>query len=564
MMGSQLQGFFTQLFHLARIFWGDKKNWSSWIILATVIAIGVFIVSLNVMINDWSKHFYDTLAELNVQLILPLIQKYLIYVALYILVSVYRSWLRKLLIIRWRQAMTEHFVERWLSKKIFYKLAQKNKMDNPDQRIAEDIHLFAKYSLELTVSFVLNFVQLGSFLMILWNLSGSPTFNLFGYDIVIKGYLVWVAIIYAFLGSVVTHLIGRKLHPLNYTQQVYEATFRGNLVRRHEHAEQIALYGGEPTEKRKLADEFAHIVKNWRAIMDKERNLGFFTVGYSRFSSMLPVLCAIPLLLLKIITFGGLMQIRSAFGTVLSSLSWFIYAYTILPEWSATISRLAQFNREMEQFEKSYCQPQPPKKAMISVENLSLFTSDHQLLLKNIQFSIQEKEWLHLKGQSGLGKSSLLRTLCGIWQYYSGQYKICLKNHLFIPQKTYLNESNLADLLRYPNQHHYSPQELNQVLNLVGLEKWQNRLEEVLPWHIVLSHGEQQRLAFARILLTKPQLLCLDEATSNLDETSALLLMQLLREQLPNTTVIFTSHQTKISQLADREVDLNSYLPEQN
>ncbi|HEA3246803.1 ABC transporter ATP-binding protein/permease [Pasteurella multocida] len=564
MMGSQLQGFFTQLFHLARIFWGDKKNWSSWIILATVIAIGVFIVSLNVMINDWSKHFYDTLAELNVQLILPLIQEYLIYVALYILVSVYRSWLRKLLIIRWRKAMTEHFVERWLSKKIFYKLAQKNKMDNPDQRIAEDIHLFAKYSLELTVSFVLNFVQLGSFLMILWNLSGSPTFNLFGHDIVIKGYLVWVAIIYAFLGSVVTHLIGRKLHPLNYSQQVYEATFRGNLVRRHEHAEQIALYGGEQTEKSKLADEFAHIVKNWRAIMDKERNLGFFTVGYSRFSSMLPVLCAIPLLLLKIITFGGLMQIRSAFGTVLSSLSWFIYAYTILPEWSATISRLAQFNREMEQFEKSYCQPQPPKKAMISVENLSLFTSDHQLLLKNIQFSVQEKEWLHLKGQSGLGKSSLLRTLCGIWQYYSGQYKICLKNHLFIPQKTYLNEGNLADLLRYPNQHHYSPQELNQVLNLVGLEKWQNRLEEVLPWHIVLSHGEQQRLAFARILLTKPQLLCLDEATSNLDEDSALLLMQLLRERLPNTTVIFTSHQAKISQLADREVDLNSYLPKKN
>ncbi|HDX1192273.1 TPA: ABC transporter ATP-binding protein/permease [Pasteurella multocida] len=564
MMGSQLQGFFTQLFHLARIFWGDKKNWSSWIILATVIAIGVFIVSLNVMINDWSKHFYDTLAELNVQLILPLIQEYLIYVALYILVSVYRSWLRKLLIIRWRQAMTEHFVERWFSKKIFYKLAQENKMDNPDQRIAEDIHLFAKYSLELTVSFVLNFVQLGSFLMILWNLSGSPTFNLFGYDIVIKGYLVWVAIIYAFLGSVVTHLIGRKLHPLNYSQQVYEATFRGNLVRRHEHAEQIALYGGEQTEKRKLADEFAHIVKNWRAIMDKERNLGFFTVGYSRFSSMLPVLCAIPLLLLKIITFGGLMQIRSAFGTVLSSLSWFIYAYTILPEWSATISRLAQFNREMEQFEKSYYTPQSPKKAMISVGNLSLFTSDHQLLLKNIQFSVQEKEWLHLKGQSGLGKSSLLRTLCGIWQYYSGQYQICLKNHLFIPQKTYLNEGNLADLLRYPNQHHYSPQELNQALNLVGLEKWQNRLEEVLPWHIVLSHGEQQRLALARILLTKPQLLCLDEATSNLDETSALLLMQLLREQLPNTTVIFTSHQTKISQLADREVDLNSYLPEQN
>ncbi|MGC6376992.1 ABC transporter ATP-binding protein/permease [Bisgaard Taxon 45] len=564
MMSSQSQGFFTQLFHLARIFWGDKKNWSSWIILTIVIAIGVFIVSLNVMLNDWSKYFYDTLAEFNVQHILPLIQEYLLYVALYIFVSVYRSWLRKLLIIRWRKAMTEHFVERWLSNKIFYKLAQKNKMDNPDQRIAEDIHLFAKYSLELTVSFVLNFVQLGSFLMILWNLSGSPVFNLFGHQIVIKGYLVWIAIIYAFLGSVVTHLIGRKLHPLNYNQQVYEATFRGNLVRRYEHAEQIALYGGEQTEKHKLADEFAHIVKNWRAIMDKERNLGFFTVGYSRFSSMLPVLCAIPLLLLKIITFGGLMQIRSAFGTVLSSLSWFIYAYTILPEWSATISRLAQFKREIEQFEQSYSAPTSPAKEMVSVDNLSLFTSDHQPLLKNIHFSVQEKEWLHLKGQSGLGKSSLLRTLSGIWQYYSGKYQICMKNNLFIPQKTYLNEGNLAELLRYPNQQHYTPKELNQVLCLVGLKKWENRLEEVLPWHIVLSHGEQQRLAFARILLTKPQLLCLDEATSNLDETSSILLMQLIREHLPNTTVIFTSHQTKIGQLADREVNLTLYLPQKH
>ncbi|HDR1022885.1 TPA: ABC transporter ATP-binding protein/permease [Pasteurella multocida] len=556
-----MRSFFHQLFSLAKIFWGDKKHWSSWFILATVIAIGVFIVSLNVMINDWSKHFYDTLADLNVDKILPLIKEYLIYVALYILVSVYRNWLRKLLIIRWRKAMTEHFVERWFNQKIFYKLAQKNKMDNPDQRIAEDINLFAKYSIELTVSFILNFVQLGSFLMILWNLSGAPTFEIFGYSIVVKGYLVWVAIIYAFLGSAVTHIIGRKLHPLNYNQQVYEATFRGNLVRKHDNAEQIALYGGENAEKSKLANDFAYIVKNWRAIMDKERNLGFFTVGYSRFSSMLPVLCAIPLLLLKIITFGGLMQIRSAFGTVLGSLSWFIYAYTILPEWSATISRLGQFTKEIEQLEKQYKQQEAPEHKAVILKNLSIFTADKHPLLNRLNADIEHGEWIRLKGNSGLGKSSLLRTLCGIWEYYEGDYSIDNHNSLFIPQKSYLNDGTLAELLSYPSQQLYSQAELNQVLEDVGLHKWVNHLNEKQVWRIVLSNGEQQRLAFARILLTQPKLLCLDEATSNLDEESATILMALIRYKLPDTTVIFTSHQSELTTFADREMNLSAYLP---
>ncbi|KAE9538437.1 ABC transporter ATP-binding protein/permease [Ursidibacter maritimus] len=560
-----MKDFFINLYDLAKIFWGNKKNWTSWLILGIVIGIGVFMVSLNVMINDWNKHFYDAIAAFEVDKIFSLIREYLIYIGLYIFVSVYRTWLRKLLIIRWRKAMTDYFMTRWFSQKIFYKLAQKNKMDNPDQRIAEDIYLFAKYSLELTLSFLLNFVQLGSFLIILWNLSGAPSFNLFGYDVVIRGYLVWVALIYAFLGSVVTHIIGRKLHPLNYSQQVYEATFRGNLVRKSDQAEQIALYGGEQTEKSKLSEDFAKIAKNWRAIMDKERNLGFFTVGYSHFSSTLALLCAIPLLLLKIITFGGLMQIRSAFGTVLGSLSWFIYAYNLLPEWVATISRLSQFKKEMAEFEKHgssshQIQDSQASENAVSVKNLSIFTIEKQPLLQHLSFDIKVGEWVYLKGQSGLGKSSLLRTLSGIWMFYDGEYVIDQSNSLFIPQKSYLNSGSLTELLSYPNLPNHSLAQLNEVLAKVGLTKWQDRLDEVHPWNLVLSQGEQQRIIFARILLLRPTLLCLDEATANLDENSAITLMQLLRQHLPNSTIIFTSHQQRIGQFADREIDLTGYL----
>ncbi|WP_084255734.1 ABC transporter ATP-binding protein/permease [Pasteurella testudinis] len=554
-----MKQFFVRLFVLCKPFWGKKSNWLAWLLLGLVIAIGSVIAWINIQINEWSKVFYDTLTALETEKIYLLLQEYSLYLLIFIVINVYRTWLRKLLIIRWREAMTERFVNQWLSDRIFYKLAQRKKMDNPDQRIAEDIRIFIEYSIELTVSFLFNMIQLYSFLMILWGLSGAPEFTFFGHTFVIKGYLVWVALIYSVLGTAITHLIGRKLHTLNYHQQVFEANFRSGLIRKQDNAEQIALYRGEQVERITLKNEFRQIVQNWRLLMNRERNLGFFTVGYDRFANLLPVIFSIPLLLAKIITFGGIMQIRSAFSVVINALSWFIFAYSILPKWSAAISRLSQLKEEMDALQAGRPTAAQPTELAIDTERLSVFTPQNNVLLRDLSLKIQANQWIHLQGKSGLGKSTLLRVLSGIWDYYQGDYKQPDKTTLLVPQRSYFSGGNLADVLSYPEVNRYTIDELNQVLALVGLNAWQNRLEEIHNWQTLFSGGEQQRVAFARVLLNKPELLYLDEATSNLDETTAQDLMRLIKARLPNTTVVYISHQQTLQQFADHSVDLSVY-----
>ncbi|OAQ15621.1 ABC transporter ATP-binding protein [Bibersteinia trehalosi Y31] len=554
-----MRNFFKALWELCKPFWGTKQNWLAWLIFITVILIGSGITYLNVRINDWQKVFYDVLAELKTDQIVPLMMEYGIYIGIFVIINVYRTWLRKLLIIRWREAMTEQFIDKWLSKQIFYKLAHRKKMDNPDQRIAEDIRIFIEYSIELTVSLLFNVIQLFSFLMVLWRLSGKPEFTLFGETFVIEGYLVWVALIYAVVGTVLTHLIGRKLHGLNYQQQVYEANFRSSLIRKQDNAEQIALYKGEKTEKATLGREFAEIVRNWRMLMDKERNLGFFTVGYSRFSILLPTLLSIPLLIAKIVTIGGLMQIRTAFQVVLNSFSWFIYAYSSIPKWTSAVVRLNQLKQEIDALENAVKMEIAETDKAIDTEKLAIFTPENNRLLHDISLSIEQNKWIYLKGQSGLGKSTLLRVLSGIWDYYDGQYRLPNQKSLLIPQRSYLNQGTLADVLSYPDSGIYTEQQLNNVLEKVGMTRWVGYLDQEQNWAAVFSGGEQQRIAFARILLSKPNLLYLDEVTSSLDMHSAGELMQLLKDELPESTVIFISHQQGIARFADIEVDLTQF-----
>lgn len=551
--------FFKNLICLCKPYWASKSHWLAWLMVVVIVGIGSVVTYLNVKITEWSKVFYDSLSNLEIEKAYSLLTEYLIYLSIFVVISVYRAWLRKLLIIRWREFMTKQFLEQWLSKQIYYRLAHRKKMDNPDQRIAEDIRIFIEYSIELSISFIFNVVQLWAFFMVLWNLSGKPEFEIWGEKYVIEVYLVWVALGYSVFGTLVTHLIGRKLHHLNYQQQVYEANFRTSLIRKQDNSEQIALYKGEAVEKNTLAEEFKAIVKNWRLLMDRERNLGFFTVGYDRFSMLLPVLFSIPLLAAKIITFGGIMQIRNAFSVVLNAFSWFIFAYSIIPKWTSAIARLSQLKQEMDELEKVVKTEVELTDKMLETKELSIFTPENQMLFNQLSVAIDSGKWLRLKGKSGLGKSTLLRVLSGIWDYYDGSYKRSSQSSLLVPQRSYLNEGTLADVLSYPNHHIYHEEKMNEVLELVGLSKWQNRLSEIHSWHNVFSGGEQQRIAFARILLNKPELIYLDEATSSLDEQSAYYLLGLLKQALPTSSVIYITHQQELAIFADQEIDLTDY-----
>lgn len=554
-----MKQFLNDFYLLIKPYWLSKRNWLAWVLAMVVIGIGSVITYLNVRISNWSKGFYDALANFEIEKSYSLLTEYFIYIAIFIVINVYRTWFRKLLIIRWREFMTKQFLDEWFSKQIYYRLAHRKKMDNPDQRIAEDINMFIEDTIELSVSFIFNLIQLWAFFMVLWNLAKSPAFTLFGSTVVIEGYLVWVAAIYAIVGTLITHLIGRKLHKLSYQQQVYEANFRASLVRKQENAEQIALYKGENVEKASLLNEFKEIVKNWRSLMDKEKHLSFFTVGYDRFALLLPVLFSIPLLAAKIITFGGIMQIRTAFSVVFNSFSWFIFAYSRLPKWTASIKRLSQLKREMAALDAMIKREVEQTDKTLYTENLSIYTPEHDRLFNDLSLAVDHNKWIRLKGKSGIGKSTLLRVLSGIWDYYDGSYKTPIKSTLLVPQRSYLNEGTLAEVLSYPMPNRYSDIEINLVLELVGLSQWQNRLNEVHRWYQVFSGGEQQRIAFARILLNKPEVIYLDEATSNLDSDSAQRMLHLIKQYLPQSSVILISHQQELNHFVDEEIDLSTY-----
>ncbi|OOV91363.1 ABC transporter ATP-binding protein/permease [Pseudomonas sp. MF4836] len=540
---------------LASPYWRDRRQWQSWLLLASVIGMGLLIVKINVLINAWSKTFYDTLGEFKTEALYALMGQYAMYIAAYVLIVVYMDWLRKALVLRWRRAMTQSTISAWFEGQAYYRLGFNGEPDNPDQRIAEDVEMLVERSVELLVSFIINLAQVAAFATILWNLSGVLNVEILGCPVTVHGYLLWIAVIYTLLGTALTHLIGRPLQPLNYERQRREADFRASLLRKRDHAEQIALYHGEAAEQRQLAERFEGIAQNWWKLMDRGRKLGFFTVSYNRVSLIIPVFAALPAFLAKTITLGGLMQIRSAFSAVQGSLSWFIDAYVRLAIWSATVERLGQFQQAIDATRRQV--PQIERAATLQLQQLRVRRADGQPLLELLNVSAGPGEWLRIDGRSGLGKSTLLRTLQGLWPYYTGAWQLPEGSSLLLPQQPYLPTLPLRQLLAYPATHWPEDQRLVEVLRQVGLAQLESRLGEEAEWSRELSGGEQQRLGLARALLNAPDTLYLDEATNQLDDASACQLLQLLRRALPQTLVIAISHQASVAGLFQRTLELH-------
>ncbi|MGE7990062.1 ABC transporter ATP-binding protein/permease [Pseudomonas sp. NPDC089554] len=541
-------------YRLSQPFWRQRSQWPAWLMLAAVIGLGLLVVRINVLINSWSKTFYDTLSAFDTAALYGLVGEYTLYLAAYVLIFVSLDYIRKGLVLRWRQAMTGRLVDAWLADQAFYRLGLTGEPDNPDQRIAQDVDVMVDLSVELVASLVINLAQVGAFLVILWNLSGVQTFSLFGETYTVHGYLVWIVLGYTLFGSVLTHCIGKPLHRLNYEREHREADFRASLLRKRDHAEQIALYRGEAVERQQLLQRFAAIAENWRQLMGRERDLGLFTVAYQRLSLIIPVFAALPAFMAKAITLGGLMQIRSAFNAVHDSLSWFIKLYHKLVRWSAALERLDQFERAITASRRT-ANPAPQGDCLCT-QGLTLCRPDGSVLLDDVHLRAQHGQWLRLAGRSGLGKSTLLRTLQGLWPYCQGDWQLPGGRSLLLPQKPYLAHMSLRSLLAYPQLAPFDDGLLREVLSKVGLGALGGRLDDEQEWERVLSGGEQQRLGLARALLYKPDTLYLDEATSQLDLASARALLQMLRRELPACTVVGVSHQDGLAGLFERTLEL--------
>jgi putative ATP-binding cassette transporter len=436
--------------------------------------------------------------------------------------------------------------------------------DNPDQRIADDLQMFVQSTLTIGVGLLNAFVSLCSFVVILWMLSAGAPLHLFGRDIAIPGYLVWAALIYAVLGTVVTHLIGWRLIPLNFQQQRFEADFRFNLVRTRENAEQIASLRGEAAERERHLSRFNSIVTNWIAIMNRQKQLAFFTQSYSQASVIFPYIMVSPAYFAGAMQLGGLMQTGSAFNSVQTALSYFVNAYQQIAQYRAVVTRLSGFEEAIAAGRAAALTPPVIEVVAsaganaIAIDRLDVRLPEGEPLVDAEHLTFKSGERVLVTGPSGAGKSTLFRAIAGIWPFGSGHVSVPEDARvMLLPQRPYFPVATLAAAVSYPAKiGTFDDARVGEALSAVGMPQLIARLGEEAHWNRMLSQGEQQRLAIARALLHTPDYLLLDEATASLDEAAEAMVYRVLQERLKGTTIISIGHRSTLGAFHRRRIEL--------
>ncbi len=566
--------FMRAFWRLFRGYWRSEEKTRAVGLLAVVIAMNFAMVYLLVQLNQWYNEFYNALQAYEYGLFWPLIGKFTMIAFIYIGIAVYAIYLRQLLEIRWRTWMTGKYLTAWLEDQAHYRLQVTGSggMDNPDQRIQEDIDLFVSLTLQLLLGLLKQITTIAAFAVVLWELSGVLAVPLGGGTIEIPGYMLWFSLLYSAIGTALAHVVGRKLISLNYEQQRYEADFRFSMARMRENSESVAFYRGEDAENAGFLDRFGLVIKNFRGLMRQTKFLNFYANSYMQLAIIAPLILAAPRYFAGEMALGGLMQTVSAFGRVQDGLSYFVEAYDTIAKLVSVIHRLYGFTEHLEEVRAL-------APAVAQIEGGSFETggatadASHALvmdgvtvrlpngaqLLSSFSLALPAGKRLLVTGPSGCGKSTLLRALAGLWPFGAGRLQRPAGSRvLFLPQRPYLPLGSLRRAIVYPLPETEAPadEELRRVLTLVDLAELASRIDDVDDWSRILSLGEQQRIAFARVILTRPDWIFLDEATSALDEAREARLYALLRSELPNAGLVSVGHRSTLFACHDSELSL--------
>lgn len=549
---------------LSAPYWCSEVRWRARFLLFVVLALNLVIVGTAVLFTVWQGAFFNSLEDKNWANFLRLLvlwtydtdtgfaPGFLLTAAIFVPATVYANYFKQTLQIHWREWQTERFVQQWLTDGTYYQLEVLDlETDNPDQRIAEDIRLFVDHVLDLLVGFLRALVTLLSFLVVLWVLSGSV--QLFGESS--KGALVWIALIYATVGTALIHLIGKRLIGLNFNRERVEADYRYGLMRLRENAEPIAFFRSETNERADSENRFAAIVSNWRSIIQTTKNMLFFQTSFGQLALVVPFAIVAPAYFSGRIQLGVIFQTSNAFVQVQESLSWIVLNYERLTEWAATTHRLTRFEITMAEVKirRKSIALSANKDDLLSFDNVILTLPSGRELVTANDISISKGDRIWLSGPSGAGKSTTLRAIAGLWSTGTGEISIPKGNQLFLPQQPYMPAGSLKRCICYPSlQEEFSDLQVVEALDSVGLGHLSSKIDTDDAWHRLLSGGERQRISFARALLLQPEWLFMDEATANLDEAAEIHCYELLRRQLPRTTYISILHRSVMAKYYNR------------
>ena len=554
--------FFRDVWYLTKSYWQSEEKKKAFFLLGCIIALTLGVVYMLVLLNQWNNSFYSALQNYDAKKIFDELIHFSWLAAIYILLAVYSYYLQQTLILNWRRWLTTRFIDIWLQNKTYYNLQMFGKdTDNPDQRISEDVRQFVEMTLSFGIGILKAFCTFASFVVILYNLSGSLSFTFMGKTWTINGYMLWASLLYSVIGTYITHIVGRKLVKINFIQQKYEADFRFSMIRLRESAESVAFYRGEAQEGSVFKQRFKMLLDNFWKLVNKQKQLVFLNSGYSQIAIIFPFVVAMNRYLTKEVTLGGLMQVASAFGRVQDSLSYFVDMYSSIAQWQAVVMRLTCFGHHMhdvyQQAERFHVE-RFAAADVVEVNNMQINLPDGKPLLENISFTLHPGHNVLIKGVSGSGKSTLLRAISGIWPFVDGKIFLPERDKLmFIPQKSYLPLGTLRAALNYPGNKPIDDTELIYLMDLCQIGYLKDKLDLEADWSHVLSVGEQQRLAFVRAHIQQPQWLFLDEATSALDEDTEATMYSLLQERLQQTTVVSVGHRSTLNKYHELVLRLN-------
>ncbi len=554
--------FFRDVWYLTKSYWQSEEKKKAFFLLGCIIALTLGVVYMLVLLNQWNNSFYSALQNYDAKKIFDELIHFSWLAAIYILLAVYSYYLQQTLILNWRRWLTTRFIDIWLQNKTYYNLQMFGKdTDNPDQRISEDVRQFVEMTLSFGIGILKAFCTFASFVVILYNLSGSLSFTFMGKTWTINGYMLWASLLYSVIGTYITHIVGRKLVKINFIQQKYEADFRFSMIRLRESAESVAFYRGEAQEGSVFKQRFKMLLDNFWKLVNKQKQLVFLNSGYSQIAIIFPFVVAMNRYLTKEVTLGGLMQVASAFGRVQDSLSYFVDMYSSIAQWQAVVMRLTCFGHHMhdvyQQAERFHVE-RFAAADVVEVDNMQINLPDGKPLLENISFTLHPGHNVLIKGVSGSGKSTLLRAISGIWPFVDGKIFLPERDKLmFIPQRSYLPLGTLRAALNYPGNKPIDDTELIYLMDLCQIGYLKDKLDLEADWSHVLSVGEQQRLAFVRAHIQQPQWLFLDEATSALDEDTEANMYSLLQERLQQTTVVSVGHRSTLNKYHELVLRLN-------